>query len=349
MTAGASPSSAAPPPTIALTNPIDPGVQRRLAERLRVVCAPDPRPETLHALVADADVLIVRTLLPPDIFERPNRLRGVVRHGVGVDLIPMDSAIRHSLPVANLPGSNSDAVAEYAVAGMLLMARQMHRIDRDLRDAGWAASRIHSDGATELTGATLGIVGLGNIGRRIAEICSSAFRMRVLSTPPRSRPLPPQVHGVALADLLQESDYVVLSCPLTDETRGLLDAARIALMKPTAALVNVARGQVVDEPALIDALRSRRIRGAVLDVFDRQPLEPGHPLLALDNVVLTPHLAGITADSLTRMSEGAVDAAMRLLAFERPQHLVNPQVWDAHLRRRAPSASASSGAAAGSA
>jgi D-3-phosphoglycerate dehydrogenase len=320
-------------PKVLLTNAIDPVGDRLLAGAAEIVRAPDTKPETLNALVADADLLVVRAFLPPDIFERANRLRGVVRHGVGLDMIPMESATAHGIPVANVPGSNAEAVAEHALAGMLLIARQSHAMDRELRAVDWPTARKRADAGTELLGRTLGVIGMGNVGARIAEICSAAFRMRVLGTPTRSRALPAFVESASAERIFAESDFVVLACPLTAETRHLANAARLASMKPGAALVNVARGPVVDEGALVAALTARRIRGAVLDVFAEQPLARDHPFLALDNVILSPHAAGITDESMKRMSQGAAEEALRLLAFEKPRHFCNPEVWERHLQR----------------
>ena len=320
-------------PRVLLTNAIDPIGERILEAAADIVRAPDAQPATLNAMVGQADLLVVRAFLPPDIFDHPNRLRGVVRHGVGLDMIPMESATAHGIPVANVPGSNAEAVAEYAVTGMLLIARGVHLMDRDLRSTDWPIARKHSDASTELRGRMLGVIGMGNVGVRVAEICSAAFRMRVLGTASRSKPLPSFVESASLERIFMESDFILLSCPLTPETRHLVNATRLALMKPSAALINAARGPVIDEEALIEALQARRIRGAVLDVFDKQPLARDHPFLALDNVVLTPHAAGITEESMKNMSRGAAEEAVRLLRFERPASLCNPEVWDKHLQR----------------
>lgn len=320
-------------PRVLLTNPIDPVGERILEGVAELVHAPDAKPATLNAMVGDADLLMVRAFLPPDIFDRPQRLRGVVRHGVGLDMIPMQAAIARGIPVANVPGSNAEAVAEYAVSGMLLIARRMHALDRDLRAIDWPAARRHADSATELLGRTLGVIGMGNVGVRVAEICHAAFRMRVMGTPTRSRPLAAFVQAASVDEIFSESDFIVLACPLTPETRHLVNAARLALMKPGAAIVNAARGPVIDERALVEALAAQRIRGAVLDVFEEQPLRRNHPLLQLDNVVLTPHAAGITGESMKNMSKGAAEEAVRLLRFQRPVNLCNPEVWETHMNR----------------
>jgi D-3-phosphoglycerate dehydrogenase len=310
-------------PRVLLTGPMDPEGERLIAEVAEVVLAPDARPDTLRRLVGDAEVLVVRSALPADLFDHAPRLRGVVRHGVGVDMIPMAAANARRIPVANVPGSNRHAVAEHAIGAVALLRRRTARMDALLRSAGWERSRALADEAGELHDQVLGIVGLGEVGTRIAEIAHHGYGMRVLGHQRRLDALPPFVEGVALDDLLVRSDAVVLACPLTDTTRGLLDARRIARMPRHAVLVNVARGAVVDEAALIAALRERRIGGAALDVFDSQPLRADHPLLALDNVLLTPHAAGLTVQSMKRMSLGTAEEVRRLLAGQLPRNLVN--------------------------
>lgn len=320
-------------PRVLLTNPIDPSGMKILEGVAEVVTAPDAKAETLNRMVGDADLLMVRAFLPADVFERPNRLRGVVRHGVGLDMIPMESASAKDIPVANVPGSNAEAVAEHAIGAMLLVARRQHRMDRELREKDWASARRHSDASTELFGRTLGVVGMGNVGRRVAEIAALGFRMRVLGTATRSRPLPAFATPAELEQIFRESDFLVLACPLTDATRHLVNRERLATMKATAAIVNVARGPVIDEAALAEALRAGRLRGAALDVFEEQPLGRDHPLLGLADAILSPHAAGITEESMKRMSQGAAEEAVRLLAFEKPRSLCNPQVWERHLQR----------------
>lgn len=314
-------------PVVLLTGSMAETALARISAVADVQQAPDTRPDTLRAAVCNADVLVVRTVLPPDIFEHATRLRGVVRQGVGLDMIPMGAADAHGLPVANVPGSNRHAVAEHVLACIGELQRHIAGMDRALREQGWAASRVLADPGRELHGQTIGIVGLGSVGLRLAEICHHGYAMRVLGHQRRLDALPGFAEGMPLDELLTRSDVVALCCPLTAETHHLLDARRLALMRPTALLVNVARGAVIDESALVDVLRERRIAGAALDVFAEQPLAPSHPLLQLDNVLLTPHVAGLTVESMARMSEGAADEVLRLLAGERPLNLVNPQVW----------------------
>ncbi len=314
-----------PRPRVLLTGPMDPEGERLIAEVAEVVLAPDAQPGTLRRLVAEADVLVVRSALPADLFEHAPRLRGVVRHGVGVDMIPMAAANARRIPVANVPGSNRNAVAEHAIGAVSMLRRRTAQMDVLLRRAGWDASRALADEAGELHDQVLGVVGVGGIGTRIAEIAHHGYGMRVLGHQRRLDTLPAFVEGVGLDALLARSDAVVLACPLTESTRGLIDARRLALMPRHAVLVNVARGAVVVEDALVAALQARRIGGAALDVFDEQPLSDGHPLLSLENVVLTPHAAGLTRQSMRCMSLGAAEEVLRLLAGQVPRNLVNAE------------------------
>jgi D-3-phosphoglycerate dehydrogenase len=236
--------------------------------------------------------------------------------------------------VSNVPGVNAQAVAEYCAAQFLLQGRRIGRMDGMLRREGWAAARALADDVCELHGKTVGIVGVGHIGARVAAICHHGLGMRVLGYQRRLEQLPAIVEAAALDRIFTDSDFIALCCPLTPETRHLADARRIGLMKPTAVLVNVARGPVVDQAALVAALRERRIGGAGLDVFEQQPLAPGDPLFELDNVVLTPHLAGLSVESTRRMSVIAAEDALRILAGDKPVNFFNPEVWPAAQKRR---------------
>ena len=299
---------------VLLTGPMEAAARAHIEAVAEVREVPDTRDETLRAWVREADVLVVRAQLPADIFDHAPRLRGVVRQGVGLDMVPMDAARAHGLPVANVPGSNRHAVAEHVIACISTLTRRIARMDAELRANGWRDARALADAGQELFGKTVGIVGLGSIGSRLAEICHHGFGMQVLGHQRRLDVVPAFVQGLPLDELLEASDFVVLACPLTEQTRHLIDARRLALMKSTALLVNVARGAVADEVALATALRERRIAGAALDVFAQQPLAPEHPFMQLDNVLLTPHVAGLTVESMQRMSDGAADEVLRLLA-----------------------------------
>ena len=311
-------------PLVLLTNPIHADAQALLAPHVRLLTAPDTQAATLRALAAEADGIIVRAKLPDDIVEHAPRLRGIVRHGVGLDFIPVPAATARGIPVANLPGSNTQAVAEYVFAALFHLRRRLAVLDGVLRTDGWNAARGLADDLSEIGGGTLGILGLGEIGGRVARIASHGFGMRVLGHSRSGTTLDGLVEAVEREALFARSDAVVIACPLTDATRGLVDAQLIGRMQAHAVLLNVARGPVVETAALAAALHAGAIAGAAVDVFDVQPLAPDHPLLGCPTLLLTPHVAGITATSLRAMSMGSAEEMLRILRGERPLNLVNP-------------------------
>lgn len=314
-------------PLVLATNPIDPAGEAILRPHARLVIAPDTASATLNSMAHAADGIIVRTPLPSDIVDHAPRLRGIVRHGAGLDMVPVAAATARRIPVANVPGANAQAVAEYCFAAAFELTRRLALADQTLRGPGWGKARSLSDGALELGGKTLGIVGVGNIGRRVARIGGAGFGMSVLGTSRRPQALPEGVVPVTTEELFARSDIVVLSCPLTDQTRGLVGRDLLRLAKPTAVLVNVSRGAVIDDQALADALREGRLAGAALDVFTVQPLPPDHAFFSLRNILLTPHLAGLTKESMTLMSTVSAEEMVRILSGARPLNLVNPEIY----------------------
>lgn len=313
-------------PRVLLTNPIHPLLLPELAQHCDVILAPDAAPATIARLLAGADGLMVRSQLAPDVFEHASRLRAVVRHGVGLDMIPVAAATARGIPVANLPGSNSVAVVEYCVAAMLHLRRGLAALDARLRSDGWAAARPLADSGTELGGGVIGIVGLGAVGGRLAGV-AAGLGMRVLGLARRPDNLPAGVEPATKQALFEQADVVVLCCPLNAQTRGLVDASTVAAMKRDAVLVNVSRGPVIDTAAVLAALRQGRLGGAALDVHDHQPLSGDEPLFDCPRLLLTPHVAGITATSMLGMSRGAVATMLALLHGERPSNVVNPEVF----------------------
>lgn len=311
-------------PTVLLTNAIHPDGEAILAPHARLVLAPDTKPETLRALAADATGIVVRAKLPDDIADRAPKLRGMVRHGVGLDFIPVEAATRKGIAVANLPGSNTQAVVEYVLSAIFHLRRPVYRLDAGLRAEGWLKARPLADTLAEVGGTTLGILGVGAIGGLLAQRARLGLGMRVVGTSRRKGNLPEGVEEVDVDRLFAEADVVALTCALTDETRGIANRARIGSMKSDAVLINVSRGPVVDTAALIEALKGRRIAGAALDVFDTQPLPADDPLLSCPNLLLSPHSAALTATSGRAMSIGAAAEMVRILRGEDPVNLVNP-------------------------
>ena len=301
---------------ILLTDPIDAsGMAVLKSHAAEVAEAPDGEAKTVRRLARDCDAIIIRSKLPDDIFEAAPRVRAVMIHGTGIDLVPLEAALKHGVAVANLPGGNAQTVAEYCAMAMLMLARGVAGIVSAMKTRGWDEARAMGGGAHEIAGMTAGIVGVGEIGRRLATILRRGFGMKVLGHQRRLDRVGEDAVPAGLETLLRESDFVVLTVPLTQETRYLVNRERLALMKPGAWLVNVGRGAVVEEAALVEALREKRIAGAMLDVYEHYRIEPEHPLLSLDNVILTPHLAGMSRESRVRMGEMA-SAPARVFASQ---------------------------------
>jgi len=324
-------------PKIYSTHPLHPRAAEMLAGAGDLMIASALDGVTLAREAADADIVIVRAPLPEALFAGTPQLRAAIRHGAGLDMIPVEAATAAGVLVANVPAANARSVAEHVIFVTLALLRRFRMMDRDLRQEGWLAGRVHADLNHELAGKTIGIVGLGAVGQEVGRIAAHGFGLAVLATTRSSRTAPEGVRFVPIDDLVAESDVVVLCCPLTPETRGLIGAERIARMKPGASLVNVSRGPVVDDAALIAALREGRIGGAALDVFSAQPLPPDHPYFSLDTVIVTPHMAGITEESMMRMGTGAAGEALRVLAGALPVNLRNPEAVERY-RQRFPAA-----------
>ncbi|MBN9073870.1 MAG: hydroxyacid dehydrogenase [Rhizobiales bacterium] len=322
-------------PVVFSTHALHPRAAEALAGAGRLVVASAIDKATLARESRGADVLVVRAPLPPELFADAPRLRAAVRHGAGLDMIPVEAATRAGVLVANVPGANAGTVAEHVIWCAIALLRRFRRVDRDLRSQGWLAGRAHAESGGDLGGRTLGIVGMGNIGTRVAAIARHGFGLDVIANSRRPESLPEGVRFVGVDDLVAEADVIVLCCPLTPETTGLISRERIGRMKPGAILVNVSRGPVIDDDALVDALRAGRIGGAALDVFTTQPLPSDHPYFGFDNVILTPHMAGITEESMLRMGLGAVEQTLQILAGELPSNLCNPEAV-ARYRQRFP-------------
>jgi len=288
-----------------------PALARRLAQLaergLEVAACPEADDARLFELLADAEVLW-HCLRPVDrtVLEAAPRLKLVQKIGVGVNTIDLETARDREVAVCNMPGTNSRAVAEHTLALMLAVLRQVPRFDADVRAGrGWSWPAQRQDRLGEIGGRTIGLVGFGSISQ-VLEPVLSALGARVLYTAREPKPEVPATYH-SLEGLLRESDVVSLHVPLTEETQGLLDARRLALMKPGAVLVNTARGALVDETALLTALESGRLGGAGLDVFASEPLAPDHPLLARQDVVLAPHVAWLTGETLDTTLDVALE------------------------------------------
>ncbi len=282
--------------------------------------------EEMLALLPEADAVLACNAFDREMVEAGKKLRVIVCYGAGYDSIDVAAATERGIPVFNIPDTVTAATAEIAIAHMMSMARRLNELDGLVRTL--PASELFVMGrrmGTLMEGATLGIVGMGRIGARVADI-ARAMGMRILYTSRTPKPERDQKGDMrtSLDELMRTSDFISLHCPLTPETKGIISEDMIAMMKPTAFLVNTARGPVVDEEALIKALRERKIAGAALDVYTNEPnVNPA--FFELDNVQLTPHSGSNTLSTRNQMAQAASRVIIDVLNDKTPANLINPQ------------------------
>jgi D-3-phosphoglycerate dehydrogenase len=292
------------------------------------------------ALLTEVNALLVRTKpLSAEQIEKAPQLRVIARHGVGVDNVAVEAATRRGIPVLITPRANLRSVAEHVFALALAVSRNLDRYVRE----GRFAERDSLVGQ-ELFGQTLGVIGLGRIGEEVARMGAAGFGMRVLGYDPYLDEAAAHAKGVepvsSLEELLPACDFVSVHVPLTEETRGLLDARELGLMRPGSVLVQAARGGVVDEGALVEALRNGPLAGAGIDVFGEEPPPADHPLLSVESTVLSPHTAASTRQAMRRMGLDAVRGILDILGGAdalsppagAPWQTVNPSFADAAKR-----------------
>lgn len=266
-------------------------------------------------------------LVGPALVQRCDQLLAVCSAGAGYDVIDVEACTRAGIAVCNNSGPGAEAVAEHALGFMLDLAKKITVADRALR-SGPLGDRLALRGS-QLLGKTLGVVGLGAIGGRLVELCAP-FGMEVLVHDPYVDETTAAERGVTLVELgelVERSDFIQVTCPLTAETRGLFGSAEFAAMKPSAFFITTARGAVHDEAALHDALVSGGIAGAGLDVFHEEPPRPDNPLLGLDNVIATPHVAGITVEAARDIAVATATQWQVIFEGQMPPRLLNPDVW----------------------
>ena len=294
------------------------------------------------AEVRDATIIISDYVpITSRIMDSAPNLRGIISYGVGFNQIDVNAASERGIFVVNLRGSNAESVAELAVSMMVALLRSLLKSDQYVRNKKWdtTESGKYPDWTlgSELYKKTLGIVGIGEVGKRVARICSKGFNMRLLASDPfttKEKALELGAELVDLNTLLKLSDIVTVHVPLSAETKGLIGAREISLMKKSACIINTSRGPVLDEAALMNALKEGKIAGAGLDVFEKEPIPTNSPLMELDNTVLTPHVASSTREAREAMKDMVVEEATRIAQGELPKNLVNRSqlVAKGHLR-----------------
>ena len=303
-----------------------------------------PQPQNaagILAVIGDCDALVVRnTKITRQIIEAAPRLKAIGRHGVGYDTVDIAAATEMGIPVVYTPAANTESVAEIAMGFIIGLGRKIL-----LAHTAMQSEELFSDTVTlsvmsqrrglvnfDLWGKTLGVIGVGRVGSSVSKKMIAAFNMHVLGYDPYVDAPTLASYGVhkvdKLEDMLPRCDFVTLHCPGGAETRHMINARTLALMKPSAYLINTARGTVVDEAALIQALQNKQIAGAAMDVYDPEPPRPGNPLLHMDNVIVTPHFSAMTEESLYNMGTMVAQGVLDVLDGRRPEFMVNPEIWD---------------------
>ncbi len=292
--------------------------------------ASDPSVATVIKEIRGVAGVIVRMApFTREIIEAADTLKVIGRHGVGVDNIDLQAATEKGIVVVNTPNANATSVAEHTLTAIGALAKQMVVYDRATREGRWELRNSYR--AVDLDGKTLGLVGIGRIGSMVARRAAAAYNMKVIAFDPYVKLEAAGELGLTLCarmdDVFSQADVISLHTPLTPVTRGFVNAAKLRLMKPTAFLLNFSRGEVVDETALCEALKSGVIAGAAIDVYDPEPPLKENPLFALENILLSPHSAALTQECVIRMATGAAEGVVDVLSGKRPQFVVNPDVF----------------------
>ena len=290
----------------------------------------------LAEVCAVADVILTSSTYPPitaNIIARARSLKLIQLTGSGYNTVDLAAADKAGVPVARIPGQNSKSVAQFAFVLMSMLDWGILEADAETKKGNFEEVRekIRKEGAYELEGKVLGILGVGPLGKEMAKIGSffgaDLFYFDIIRlSPDEEKEL--KLTFVDFETLLKRSDILTLHIPLTPETRTLIGSRELGLMKPTAILINTSRGGIVDEEALLDALRSNRLKGAALDAFEPEPIPPGHPFLSLDSglqkrLILTPHIGGATRQAHSRMYQESIENILRVLRGEQPKYVVN--------------------------
>ncbi len=317
---------------VVLYKKLSPALLARLGDQVDVTYVEDPASDGLarlrDALPSAHGLLGASLKLDAALLDLAPQLEAVSSVSVGVDNYDIDDLTRRGVQLTNTPDVLTETTADTGFALILATARRVVELANVVRNGQWTASVGTQQFGTDVHGKTLGIIGMGRIGEALAQRGHFGFGMPVIYHSHSPKPAVDQRFGArhcGLDELLQEADFICLTLPLTAETTGLIGPRELALMGKDSIFINISRGKVVDEAALIHALQTGQIRAAGLDVFEREPVSPDSPLLKLDNVVATPHIGSATHETREAMARCAVDNLLAALRGERPQNLVNPR------------------------
>ena len=314
---------------ILLSEPIDDSGIRLLEGKAEIVFCPEPTVQAIGRLIKDADALIIRTAgsVTREMMEGAGRLKVISRTGGGLNNVDIEAATDYNIVVCGVKGPQDRMVAEHTVSLMGALAKQFFYLDAQVRRGNFAARKEYRPEG--LSGKQVGLIGLGRIGRIVADICARAFDMQVSAYDPYVTPETLASDDIILkedmAEVIRAADFLSLHVPLTENTSGLMGSAQFELMKPGAFLINTSRGEVVQEAALVDALKNKKFAGAGLDVFENEPPDVRNPLFELPNVIATPHTAALTKEVVAQLAKGSAENALNVLEGKKPSYSPN---WD---------------------
>ena len=315
---------------VLLSERIDESGLRLLAQsKAEVTISPEPTEEAIADLIADADALIIRTAgkVTRQTIQRAERLKVISRTGGGLNNVDVEAATECDIVVCGVKGPQDRPVAEHSVFLMGALAKQFFYLDAQVRKGNFLSRKEYRPQG--LSGKRVGLIGLGRIGRLVAEICTRAFRMEVWAYDPFVTAETLASDDVVLkkdmTEVVRTADFLSLHVPLTEQTKGLMGSAQFELMKPGAFLINTSRGEVVQEAALVDALKNQKIAGAGLDVFENEPPDVGNPLFQMQNVIATPHSAALTKEVVAQLAQGSAENVLNVLGGKPPSYSPN---WD---------------------
>jgi D-3-phosphoglycerate dehydrogenase len=319
---------------VLLAEPIDEAGMNVLQGKVDILISPDPSGESVGRLLKEAQGLIVRTAtkVTRSMIASAPHLEVISRTGGGLDNVDIEAATGHNVVVCGVKGPQDRFVAEHAVTLIMALAKQVFYLNKEVRKGNFKSRYDYRP--MGLAGKRVGVMGLGRIGRIVAEMCHH-LGMQVLGYDPylnaEDLRLPGLVFAKEREEILRTSDFLSLHVPLSRETQGLIGKKEFDLMKPTAFLINTSRGEIIDEPALIDALQQGKIAGAGLDVFAKEPPETSHPFFQMENVILTPHTGALTKDAVAQLAEGAAQNTIDVLEGRKPSYSIN---WDEVVRKK---------------
>jgi D-3-phosphoglycerate dehydrogenase len=320
---------------VLLAEPIDEAGMKVLRGKVDILISPDPSGDSVGQLLKEVQGLIVRTAtkVTRSMIESAPRLEVISRTGGGLDNVDIEAATESNVVVCGVKGPQDRYVAEHAVSLIMALAKQIFYLDKEVRKGNFKSRYDYRP--MGLAGKRAGVMGLGRIGRIVAEMCLH-LGMEVWGYDPYLNAddlhLPGLVFTKEREEIIGASDFLSLHVPLSRETQGLIGKKELDLMKPTAFLINTSRGEIIDEPALIEALQQRKIAGAGLDVFAKEPPEISHPFFQMGNVILTPHTGALTKDAVAQLAEGAAQNIIDVLEGRKPPYSIN---WDEVVRKKA--------------